>query len=65
MLGFCSDSTIQFINMLCHWMRYKLLVVLTKINTIPCLCTTALGQRVDDWLQYLAYIERITDAYSQ
>ena len=25
--------------------------------------TTALGQRVDDWIQCLAYIERITDAH--
>ena len=39
---------------------------LAKVNSVPCMCTTLSesGQRVDNWLQCLAYIERIFDAYS-
>ena len=38
---------------------------LAKVNSVPCMCTTALRQGLDDWLQCLAYIARIADAYSQ
>ena len=40
----------------------------SKVNTIPWMCCRSLsnlGQRVDDWLHTLVYIERIADAYSQ
>ena len=40
---------------------------LAKVNTVPCMCTVALslGQRVDDRLHSLTYVERKTGAYSQ
>ena len=71
LLEFYSDYTSQFINMFWHWIWYKFLMVgtifIAKVNTVLCMCTAALplGQRVDDWLHSLAFIERITDAYSQ
>ncbi len=57
MLEFYADKTAQFINMLWHWMSYKLLMVsvLAKINPVPCLCTSTLGQRVYNWLHCLVY----------
>ena len=37
----------------------------SKVNTVPCMCTSTLGQRVDNWLHCLLYIEMITNAYRQ
>ena len=32
---------------------------LAKVNSVLCMCTTTLGQQVDDWLQCLAMMEII------
>ena len=56
-------------------MRYKFLIVgtifnLTKVNTVPCMCATALSSlslslTASKQLDGLAYIESTTDACSQ
>ena len=57
-------------------MCYKFLIVgtifnLAMVNTVPCMCTASLSLSLSlawtgsKWMDSLAYIESITDAFSQ
>ena len=41
-------------------------IYFAKVNTVPCMCAATLSFRTASrWLDSLAYVESITDAYSQ